>query len=131
MERIEKTRLPQHIAIIMDGNGRWARVNSVSRINGHRKGAESVRDIVKTCREIGIRYLTLYAFSVENWLRPTTEIRALMGLLEKFLRSELREMQDSGIRLMAIGDIETLPEKVKKLLQTLLILKKLNQVNNS
>lgn len=117
MERIEKTRLPQHIAIIMDGNGRWARVNSVSRINGHRKGAESVRDIVKTCREIGIRYLTLYAFSVENWLRPTTEIRALMGLLEKFLRSELREMQDSGIRLMAIGDIETLPEKVKKLLQ--------------
>lgn len=117
MEKIEKTRLPQHIAIIMDGNGRWARVNSVSRINGHRKGAESVRDIVKTCREIGIRYLTLYAFSVENWLRPTTEIRALMGLLEKFLRSELREMQDSGIRLMAIGDIETLPEKVKKLLQ--------------
>ncbi len=117
MERIEKTKLPQHIAIIMDGNGRWSKVNSVSRIEGHRKGAESVRDIVKTCREIGIRYLTLYAFSVENWLRPTKEVRALMGLLEKFLRSELREMEDSGIRLMTIGDIEALPEKVKKLLQ--------------
>ncbi|MBE9546363.1 MAG: isoprenyl transferase [Proteobacteria bacterium] len=117
MERIDKTKLPQHIAVIMDGNGRWARIHSVSRIEGHRKGSESVRDIVRTCREIGIKYLTLYAFSVENWLRPATEVRALMGLLEKFLRSELQEMQDSDIRLMAIGDIEGLSRGVKKVLR--------------
>ena len=117
MERIDKKKLPQHIAIIMDGNGRWAKINSVSRIEGHRKGTESVRDIVKACREIDIKYLTLYAFSVENWLRPAIEVRALMGLLEEYLRSELQEMQDNDIRLMTIGNIEVLSKRIKKVLQ--------------
>jgi len=117
MERIDITKLPQHIAIIMDGNGRWAKINSVSRIGGHKKGAESVRDIVKTCREIGIRYLTLYAFSVENWLRPAGEVRALMNLLKDFLRSELQEMLDNDVRLMMVGSTEKLPKMVRKVLQ--------------
>ena len=117
MERIDKTKLPQHIAIIMDGNGRWAEINSVSRIDGHRRGADSVRNIVRTCREIGITYLTLYAFSVENWLRPAREVRALMNLLETFLRSELQEMLDNDVKLMTIGNTEMLPGMVKKVLQ--------------
>ncbi|MEA1935639.1 MAG: isoprenyl transferase [Thermodesulfobacteriota bacterium] len=117
MERIDKTKLPQHIAIIMDGNGRWAEINSVSRIDGHRRGADSVRAIVRTCREIGIKYLTLYAFSVENWLRPAREVRALMNLLETFLRSELQEMLDNDVKLMTIGNTEMLPGMVKKVLQ--------------
>ena len=117
MNRIDLTKLPRHIAIIMDGNGRWAEINSMSRIRGHRKGVESVKEVVKVCREIGIRYLTLYSFSMENWLRPAKEVGALMGLLEEFLRSELQEMLDNRIRLMAIGDIDRLSEKVKKVLR--------------
>jgi Undecaprenyl pyrophosphate synthetase (EC 2.5.1.31) len=117
MKRIDRTELPQHIAIIMDGNGRWAKINSMSRIRGHRKGVESVKEIVKVCREIGIRYLTLYSFSMENWLRPAREVGALMDLLEEFLRSELQEMLDNRIRLMAIGDIDRLSERIKRVLR--------------
>lgn len=117
MNRIDRTKLPRHIAIIMDGNGRWARINSMSRIRGHRKGVESVKEVVKVCREIGIKYLTLYSFSMENWLRPAKEVSALMGLLGEFLRSELQEMLDNRIRLMAIGDIDRLSEKIKKVLR--------------
>jgi undecaprenyl diphosphate synthase len=117
MKKIDNTNLPQHIAIIMDGNGRWAKINSMSRVDGHKKGADSVRDIVETCREIGIGYLTLYAFSAENWLRPAVEVRALMNLLEKFLRSELQKMLENDIKLMTIGNTEKLPETVKKILR--------------
>ena len=116
MERIDRDKLPRHIAIIMDGNGRWAKKNSMKRVLGHRKGAEAVRDVVKTCRKIGIKYLTLYAFSVENWLRPKEEVRALTALLKNYLKEELGEMMDNDIRLTAIGDIEALAGGVKKIL---------------
>ena len=117
MDRLDKTNLPRHIAIIMDGNGRWAQNHSLGRIAGHRKGAESVRNIVEACRKIGISYLTLYAFSSENWSRPEREVRALMTLLERYLRSEVKVMLKNNIRLLAIGDTEALPEKVRAVLR--------------
>jgi undecaprenyl diphosphate synthase len=116
MHRIIKEKLPRHIAIIMDGNGRWAKKNMLKRGMGHEKGAESVRTVVKTCRELGIRYLTLYAFSVENWQRPKNEVRALISLLETYLRAELGEMKETGIRLFTIGDTGKLPKTVGDLL---------------
>jgi undecaprenyl diphosphate synthase len=109
--------LPVHVAVIMDGNGRWAKKRLLNRIKGHEKGSESVRNVVRTCREIGIRILTLYAFSTENWQRPRSEIVALMALLKKFLISERKEMLDNNIRLNAIGQIDRLPEDVKRELQ--------------
>jgi len=102
--------------MIMDGNGRWAKKRSLNRIRGHRDGAESVRDIVRACREMGIEVLTLYAFSTENWQRPQQEISVLMSLLKDFLRSELSEMMESGIRLKAIGQVERFPGDVVKVL---------------
>jgi undecaprenyl diphosphate synthase len=116
MDRIDREKLPRHIAIIMDGNGRWAQKNAMRRVLGHKKGAEAVRNVVKTCRELGIRYLTLYAFSVENWLRPEEEVKALTLLLENYLKEELEEMMDNDIRLTAIGDLEALAGGVKKVL---------------
>jgi undecaprenyl diphosphate synthase len=101
----------------MDGNGRWAKKRSLNRIRGHSEGAESVRDIVRACREIGIEVLTLYAFSTENWQRPKQEISALMKLLKDFLRSELSEMMENGIRLNAIGQISRFPEDVLEVLR--------------
>jgi len=109
-------KLPRHIAIIMDGNGRWAKQHALGRIMGHQKGVEAVRKTVRLCREIGIQYLTLYAFSVENWLRPDQEVAALMQILRQYLRSELAEMMENDIRLHAIGDIAGLQEPVRKLL---------------
>ena len=116
MKKIDQGRLPQHIAIIMDGNGRWAEKHAFGRITGHKRGAKSVKIVVKACREIGIKYLTLYAFSVENWLRPREEVDALMDLLDKFLRSQLDEMLRNGIRLVAIGDIGSLSGPVRNML---------------
>ena len=116
MTTIDVKNLPKHIAIIMDGNGRWARRQNLNRVMGHQKGAGNVREIVRASREIGIRYLTLYAFSEENWKRPSHEIRALMKLLKRFLKSELKEMLDNGIRLRAIGRIEKLPDGTRKVL---------------
>jgi len=110
-------KLPGHIAIRMDGNGRWAEKHMLGRIAGHRKGAESVRITVRTCREIGIKYLTLYAFSVENWLRPSDEVAALMELLETFLRTELSELLENDIRLTTIGNISALRLPVKEILR--------------
>jgi undecaprenyl diphosphate synthase len=109
MERLDKEKLPRHIAIIMDGNGRWARQKALTRIEGHIKGIEAVRTAVTTCREVGIEFLTLYAFSIENWRRPDNEVLALMDLLQRFLRGELDEMLENNIRLRAIGDIDSLP----------------------
>lgn len=106
--------LPRHIAIIMDGNGRWAKSRLRPRLFGHKEGAESVRNIVTACREIGVEALTLYAFSSENWNRPEAEVGGLMTILQKFLNSELSKMQKNGIRLHCIGDIHSLPESVQK-----------------
>jgi undecaprenyl diphosphate synthase len=117
MVNIDPQKLPKHVAIIMDGNGRWAKKRALSRIRGHEEGSESVRDIVKASREIGIPYLTLYAFSEENWKRPKYEIQALMRLLKHFLKSELREMLDNGIRFQAIGRLHKLPRDVQKALK--------------
>jgi len=97
----------------MDGNGRWAKKNSMMRVFGHRKGAEAVRGVVKSCRKLGIQYLTLYAFSVENWMRPKEEVKALTLLLKNYLEEELTEMMDNNIRLNAIGDIDALDVGVK------------------
>ncbi len=103
---------PRHAAVIMDGNGRWAKKRLLNRVKGHEKGADTVRMMVRTCREIGIRYLTLYAFSTENWQRPKNEINALMGLLKRFMASEKQEMIDNNIRLNIIGQKDRLPEDV-------------------
>ena len=112
----DASNIPSHIAIIMDGNGRWAKKRLMNRINGHEKGAETVRMVVRTAREIGIRVLTLFAFSTENWQRPKAEVRALMDLLKRFLRSEKQEMLENGIQLNAIGQIERLPQNVLAIL---------------
>jgi len=116
MITIDSNKLPEHVAIIMDGNGRWAKKRSINRIRGHHQGAETVREIVRTSREIGLSWLTLYAFSEENWKRPQREIGALMKLLKRFLKGELEEMQENGIRLQSIGRIEKLPEDTRNVL---------------
>jgi undecaprenyl diphosphate synthase len=115
-EKVTFEKLPQHLAIIMDGNGRWAKERNLSRIEGHRAGAESVRAIVRASRRIGIPVLTLYAFSKENWQRPSREVQALWRLLSRYLKSELDEMLKHNIRLNAIGDIQELPKGVYRLL---------------
>ncbi|MEW6388349.1 MAG: isoprenyl transferase [Thermodesulfobacteriota bacterium] len=111
---LEPQRLPRHVAIIMDGNGRWAQKRGLARVRGHAAGAESVRKVVTLARKIGLPYLTLYAFSEENWQRPATEIRALMGLLMRYLRRELAEMQEKQIALKVIGEMTRLPEAVQR-----------------
>jgi undecaprenyl diphosphate synthase len=113
METLDLQKLPKHVAIIMDGNGRWAKQRAMNRIRGHEEGAESVRTIVRATREIGIPWLTLYAFSEENWGRPRYEVEALMVLLKRFLQSELREMLDNGIQFQAIGRLHKLPNDVQ------------------
>ncbi len=118
--------VPEHVAIIMDGNGRWAKKRLLNRIRGHEKGSETVRSIVRASRKIGIKYLTLYAFSTENWQRPKAEVKALMHLLERFLKKELQEMQDNNIRLFTIGQQEKLPEKVRATLQETMALTEKN-----
>jgi undecaprenyl diphosphate synthase len=112
MKEIDPDKLPRHIAIIMDGNGRWAERHAMGRVLGHRKGAESVRVVVRTCRRIGISCLTLYAFSMENWLRPKAEVRALLQLLKEYLVNEVQEMMDQDIRLTAIGNLDSLGDPV-------------------
>lgn len=114
--QIDKTRLPQHIAIIMDGNGRWAKKQGFARIEGHRKGTEVVEEITETARTLGVKYLTLYAFSKENWNRPNDETQALMALLLDFLYKKKSKMIENGIRLSAIGDLSQLPGPVQDLL---------------
>ncbi len=117
MEEIDKEKLPNHIAIIMDGNGRWAKKKLLNRISGHTKGVDAVREVVTSCRELGIKILTLYAFSIENWKRPKEEVMALMGLLKDYLLKEREEMIRNNIRLCAIGRLEDLPPDVQEALQ--------------
>ena len=116
MPIIDPDNLPKHVAIIMDGNGRWAKKKAMNRIRGHEEGTESVRVVVRTSREIGISWLTLYAFSEENWKRSKYEIDALMGILKRFLKSELKEMLDNNIRFYPIGRIDKLPKDVQKII---------------
>jgi undecaprenyl diphosphate synthase len=108
------TNLPRHVAVIMDGNGRWAKQRGLPRIEGHRQGAESARAIIRTAGEVGIKYLTLYAFSAENWNRPKDEVDALMKYLVHYLKSETPELNKSNVRLEVIGQIWRLPENVQE-----------------
>jgi undecaprenyl diphosphate synthase len=111
--QIALNRLPKHIAIIMDGNGRWAQLHGMARVFGHQSGVESVREVTEAAAEIGIEYLTLYAFSTENWNRPNDEVNALMALLVKTIQAELPTLNKNNIRLQCIGDIESLPEATR------------------
>ena len=113
-------RLPEHVAIIMDGNGRWARRQGKQRSEGHRAGADSVRAVTRLAREAGLKSLTLYAFSEQNWQRPRQEVDALLGLLVEFLASELEELKHSDIRLMAFGNLQRLPLGVRMVLESTL-----------
>lgn len=111
---LEKHQIPNHVAIIMDGNGRWASRRGLGRIEGHKRGKDAVKSIVEASRELGLSYLTLYAFSTQNWYRPREEVKALMALLNRYLRTELRRMMNYNIRLRVIGDLERLPRNVRK-----------------
>ena len=117
LSQVDKTRLPRHIAIIMDGNGRWAKEQGQDRLFGHFHGVESVRNIVEGCAELKIEYLTLYAFSTENWDRPEYEVVGLMELLVATIRNEVESLHKNNIRLHVIGDMNMLPEYAKKELQ--------------
>ena len=105
---------PRHIAIIMDGNGRWAKQRGLPRLEGHRRGVEAVRTVVDAARELGVRYITLYAFSAENWKRPAEEVSGLMGLLDYFLKRELNNLIKNRVRLLTIGRTSALPEGVQR-----------------
>ncbi|HXA01799.1 MAG TPA: isoprenyl transferase [Cytophagaceae bacterium] len=117
IDNIDKTNLPSHIAVIMDGNGRWAKKKGALRIFGHKSAVTSVRETTEGCAELGIKYLTLYAFSTENWSRPADEVTALMELLVSTIRSEIKELLKNNIRLLTIGNIKDLPENCRKELQ--------------
>ena len=110
----ESGEIPNHVAIIMDGNGRWAKMQGKSRIFGHRQGVNSVRDIVEASGQLGIKFLTLYTFSTENWKRPESEVTILMKLLIKALRDETDRLHENNVRLIATGDLFSLPDKVRK-----------------
>jgi len=112
-EQINKERIPQHVAVIMDGNGRWAKSKGEDRIFGHQNGVDSVDKISEAAGEIDIKYLTLYAFSTENWNRPEAEINALMDLLVDAIRNNVQKMMKNNVRLLVIGDVERLPERTK------------------
>jgi len=116
MSVLDPTRLPRHLAIIMDGNGRWAEQRLLKRIIGHHRGAETVQMVVEESNNLGIRYLTLFAFSSENWSRPKSEVQALMTLLKKYVRNELRRMLKNNIRFNIIGNRDDLPPEVNQIL---------------
>ena len=124
--KLNKDRLPKHIAIIMDGNGRWAKQKGKMRVFGHRNGVKAVRDTVEGAAEIGIKTLTLYAFSSENWNRPKSEVDVLMNLLVSSLKKELKLLQDNKIKLQAIGNLEKLPKKAKRELEEVMEITKNN-----
>ncbi len=109
---IDLNNIPTHIAIIMDGNGRWAKARFLPRTAGHKAGVETIRDIVKECSKLGIKHLTLYAFSTENWKRPKLEVDTLMNLLSTYLRNEIAELHQNNVKVTAIGDISALPKLV-------------------
>lgn len=116
--KIDLSKTPQHISIIMDGNGRWAKKQGEHRLFGHNVGVESVREVLKGAKELGVKYLTLYAFSTENWNRPKEEVEGLMDLLVRTIASEVQELHNTGVRLLSIGDIEGLPLSCRSELAT-------------
>jgi undecaprenyl diphosphate synthase len=124
--KIDKERLPKHIAVIMDGNGRWAKQHGQPRVFGHRNGVKAVREITEAAAELGVAYLTLYAFSTENWSRPKFEVTALMGLLVDTVHKEMKTLMDNNIRLQAIGEIDKLPTHTREAL-----LKGIEQTRNN
>jgi undecaprenyl diphosphate synthase len=105
--------IPCHVGIIMDGNGRWARQHGLPRVEGHRAGTENIRRVLQACGEFGIKVVTIYAFSTENWYRPREEVRALMGILERVLESEVRNLHERGVKLRHIGELEGLPDNLR------------------
>jgi undecaprenyl diphosphate synthase len=113
---LDPTRLPRHVAVVMDGNGRWATRRGLNRCEGHRRGKDAVRAVVEAARELGISYLTLFAFSHENWHRPTTEVRFLMQLFHRYLITESKRLMKRGVRLVTIGDLQRLPAAVRRAL---------------
>lgn len=117
LQQIDKERLPRHVAVIMDGNGRWARQRGKERNFGHENGVEAVRQTVKAAAEIGVSYLTLFAFSTENWCRPEDEVRTLMELLVNAIRQETPELDENGVKLTAIGNLNALPDDCRKQLE--------------
>lgn len=117
LEKIDKNRIPTHIGIIMDGNGRWAKKRFMPRSVGHKAGADTLKNIVKKCNDIGVKYLTVYAFSTENWTRPTEEVNLLMGLIVSYLQKEIRELNENNVQIKTIGDIDKLPPKTYEELQ--------------
>lgn len=126
LSKIDLTKTPKHVAIIMDGNGRWAQKQGHLRLYGHNFGVESIRETLKAAKELKIKYLTLYAFSTENWNRPKEEVDGLMDLLVKSLANEIKELSDTGVRLLTIGDIEGLPKECQDELQESIELTKNN-----
>jgi undecaprenyl diphosphate synthase len=116
-EVLAKDNIPRHIAIIMDGNGRWAKKRNLPRVAGHREGINSVREVVRVCGEIGVEYLTLYTFSRENWKRPQSEVSALMTLLVHTIRKEVKELNKNNVQLLTIGSLEDLPEDARKAME--------------
>ncbi len=112
---LSRENLPRHIAVIMDGNGRWAKNRSMPRIHGHQVGMDSVRAVISTCAQVGVEYLSLYAFSVQNWLRPETEVRALMLLLKTFIQKEIDNLHRANIRVTTMGEIDRLPRDAYEL----------------
>jgi undecaprenyl diphosphate synthase len=114
---INPSRIPQHVAVIMDGNGRWAKQKGEMRIVGHMSGVESVRESLTAARELGVKYLTLYAFSTENWNRPKEEVDALMDLLVNTIANEIESLHENGVRLRAIGNLNNLPDSCRKALE--------------
>ncbi|MBL4934902.1 isoprenyl transferase [Clostridium sp. YIM B02515] len=125
-DNIDMDKIPKHIAIIMDGNGRWARERNLPRTMGHRAGVETIRDIVKECNNLGVKYLTLYAFSTENWGRPSEEVSTLMKLLVEYLRNEFEELNSNNVVISSIGDISKLPQICRAELMTAYEKTKLN-----
>jgi len=117
MQDFSQLKIPRHIAIIMDGNGRWARKRGLPRIVGHKTGVESVREVIKVASELGVEYLTLYTFSKENWKRPKEEVMGLMNLLKRLLRMEVEELNRNNVRIKAIGRLQDLPDEVLKELE--------------
>ena len=117
MVEIDPSRMPRHVAVIMDGNGRWAQLRGLSRLHGHRAGKDSVRAVVEASRRLGVRYLSLYAFSTENWRRPPREVDGLMSLLRRYLATELGKMMKNQIRLVAVGSLRRLPLPVREALR--------------
>ena len=117
IEKIDPNHLPAHIAVIMDGNGRWAKARGLDRSAGHKEGVEAIRRVVEAASSASVKYLTLYAFSIENWHRPTEEVKGLMDLIVYALTRETAALKKNGVRIAAIGDLERLPDNVRRILQ--------------